>query len=96
MRYTNRSKVATNTREPNGQQIGSVPNKIPELKYDLNGDGNYSTLHWQTVIESGEGDTVETYAADTVSGEFRYETADDYYDEHSVPEAKRKITIYEP
>ena len=28
MRYTNKSKVATNTRELNGKKIGSVPNKI--------------------------------------------------------------------
>ena len=35
MRYTNRSTFATNTREPNGQQIGSVPNKIRDKGIDL-------------------------------------------------------------
>ena len=42
MRYTNRSKVATNRREPNGKIIGSVPNKTPNavaiFKNGMEGD----------------------------------------------------------
>jgi len=49
MRYTNRSKVATNTREPNGQQIGSVPNKIRMIKKSDANRNSDSTLPHNTI-----------------------------------------------
>jgi hypothetical protein len=60
--------------------------------------GNPTSLHWQTVVSSGTGASAQTYAADSVTKMFRYETVDAYYDlpQVDVDEDDRWVTVYNP
>ncbi len=69
--------------------------QILELYYRAP-SGNPAFLHWQTVVSSGTGASAGTYAADSVTQVFRYETAGAYYALSGVAAGDRWVTVYNP
>jgi len=41
--------------------------------------GDTGTMHWCTSLGAGQANSVQTYAGDSSSRVFRYETVEDYY-----------------